>query len=96
MLNVEAGIHRPVSLGDGPTVELDPRNVGQYNGMGFQLDPQIKNRNYRMIGDLKTTFTSVGVEMGGKAFRVNIDAIYEKNQWNDGDIIYRTGVKWKY
>jgi hypothetical protein len=85
LLNVEAGIHRPVAVGKGPTVESDPQYAGQ-----------LENRNYRMIGDLVTTFTSVGTEIGGERFRMNIEAIYEKYKWNDGDIIYRTGVKWKY
>jgi hypothetical protein len=85
ILNLEGGIKNPIIKGSDPKLATDPL----YN-------PELKNRNYSLIGDLKSAYASAGVEGGGKNVRMAFDVIYEKNQLQDKDLIYRFKVQVKY
>ena len=85
VVNFGAGFNSPFKDGKDVDRLANPEYGGAFSP-----------RNYRMVSDLKTSYTKVGVETGTKKFRFSIDAVFERNQWSDGDIIYSTSFKYKF
>lgn len=97
VINFEAGTSEPLKNGSGPTIETDSiYNGPNANGTGSTSPTFLNNKNYTFIGNTKKSHASLGVELGGEKLRLSIDVIYEKNQWNDGDLIYKTSLKKKF
>lgn len=86
VINFETGISSPINKGSNPTIETDSTYNSSY----------IKNRNYSFINSGESSYASIGLELGGKELKLRLDAVYEKNQWNDGDLIYVTSLKKKF
>lgn len=84
-VNFSAGINNPIIEGKLPIIETDSR-----------YDTYLTNRNYAMVEDLRSSYVSTGIEIGGKKLSFGVDAVFEKNAWNDGDILYVTTLKYKF
>lgn len=80
-----AGFSNPVIEGKNPSIEIDSR-----------YSSYLTNRNYSMVEDLQSSYAAAGVEIGGKKLTFGIDAVFEKNSWSDGDILYVTTLKYKF
>lgn len=91
VINFEAGISEPIRKGSDPTIETDPTYNAPADGSIY-----LQNRNYSLIGNVKTAHASLGAELGGDTYKLSFDVVYEKNQWNDGDLIYVTSLKRKF
>jgi hypothetical protein len=84
VLNLETGISNPLKKGRSPKAEE--------NNNHFILPAN----SYPLIGQLKTSYSSIGTEIGSSHLRFEVEAIFLKNSLNDGDVIYRTALKAKF